>query len=283
MALTKVYNAATAFKNLGGVLNVYKPAGMKVKHVRNAILNNICKGLNKMVQREPDGSVRPRSFRRTSIPSSRPELLHSVQPGGSHQWSPSGTGQSSSIRKSRPVRVYHITGRLGSATENHLPDSRVTMRANHRHVSADRISGLAASIQASHQRKMFELCGVDLQTQEAYELACKGLLRPADESQPVVYGIRLVHFERPHFTLELHSINETQEYLVALVHDLALELRTAAHCSQLRCVRHAHFDVRDSLLRNSWHLPGIIKNLRHQRDILRAHNQQHRVELKAIH
>jgi len=44
MALTKVYNAATAFKNLGGVLNVYKPAGMKVKHVRNAILNNICKG-----------------------------------------------------------------------------------------------------------------------------------------------------------------------------------------------------------------------------------------------
>ncbi|XP_070850970.1 pseudouridylate synthase TRUB2, mitochondrial isoform X1 [Drosophila suzukii] len=313
MALTKVYNAATAFKNLGGVLNVYKPAGMKVKHVRNAILNNICKGLNKMEQREP-GKLREGRFLGTGtaadpvlhniafqtdqsdhVLSAGPRYLprdlscSTVSSLGDHTSGVllfginRGTGQSSSIRKSRPVRVYHITGRLGSATENHLPDSRVTMRANHRHVSADRISGLAASIQASHQRKMFELCGVDLQTQEAYELACKGLLRPADESQPVVYGIRLVHFERPHFTLELHSINETQEYLVALVHDLALELRTAAHCSQLRCVRHAHFDVRDSLLRNSWHLPGIIKNLRHQRDILRAHNQQHRVELKAIH
>ncbi|XP_050743881.1 pseudouridylate synthase TRUB2, mitochondrial isoform X2 [Drosophila biarmipes] len=197
-----------------------------------------------------------------------------------------GTGQSSRIRKNRPVRVYHITGRLGCATENHLPDSRVTMRANHRHVSADRISGLAASMQASHQRKMFELCGVDLQTQEAYEMACRGLLRPANENQPIVYGIKLIHFDRPHFTLELHSINETQDYLTALVHDLALELRTAAHCSQLRCVRHAHFDVRDSLLRNSWHLPGIIKNLRHQGDILRAHPQllrQHRVVLKATY
>lgn len=44
MALTKVYDAATVFRNLNGIINVYKPAGMKVKHVRNAILSNICKG-----------------------------------------------------------------------------------------------------------------------------------------------------------------------------------------------------------------------------------------------
>ncbi|KAH8365270.1 hypothetical protein KR084_007202 [Drosophila pseudotakahashii] len=315
MALTKVYDAATVFKHLGGVLNVYKPAGMKVKHVRNAILVNICKGLNEMEQREPRKLPEDRPLLGTGtaadpvlqnmaaqtdmsdhVLSAGPRYLprdiscSTVSSLGDHTSGVllfginKGTGQASSIRRNRPVRVYHITGRLGSATENHLPDSRVTMRANHRHVSADRISGLAASMQASHQRKMFELCGVDLQTQEAYELACRGLLRPADDSQPVVYGIKLIHFERPHFTLELHSINETQEYLAALVHDMALELRTTAHCSQLRCVRHAHFDVKDSLLRHSWHLPGIIKNLRQQRDILRAHPQllrQPRVELQA--
>lgn len=44
MVLTKVYDAATVFRHLNGILNVYKPAGMKVKHVRNAILSNICKG-----------------------------------------------------------------------------------------------------------------------------------------------------------------------------------------------------------------------------------------------
>lgn len=139
-------------------------------------------------------------------------------------------------------------------------------------------------MQASHQRKMYELCGVDLQTQAAYELACKGLLRPANNTQPVIYGIKLIHFERPHFTLELHTINEDENYLAALVHDMAIELRTVAHCSQLRCIRHAHFDVTDSLLRHGWHLPGIIKNMRQQKEILKAHPQmleQERVELHA--
>lgn len=139
-------------------------------------------------------------------------------------------------------------------------------------------------MQASHQRKMYELCGVDLQTQAAYELACKGLLRPADKTLPVIYGIKLINFERPHFTLELHTINEDENYLAALVHDMAVELRTVAHCSQLRCIRHAHFDVTDSLLRHGWHLPGIIKNLRQQKEILKAHPQildQHRIELHA--
>lgn len=195
-----------------------------------------------------------------------------------------GLRKSSRIQRNRPVRVYHVTARMGTATENYLPDSRVTVRASHRHVSADRISGLTASMQASHQRKMYELCGVDLQTQAAYELACKGLLRPADNTQPVIYGIKLIHFERPHFTLELHTINEDENYLAALVHDMAIELRTVAHCSQLRCIRHAHFDVTDSLLRHGWHLPGIIKNMRQQKEILKAHPEileQERVELHA--
>lgn len=195
-----------------------------------------------------------------------------------------GLKQSIRIQRNRPVRVYHVTARMGTATETNLPDSRVTVRSSHRHVSAERISGLAASMQASHQRKMYELCGVDLQTQAAYELACKGLLRPADKTLPVVYGIKLIHFERPHFTLELHTINEDENYLAALVHDMAVELRTVAHCSQLRCIRHAHFDVTDSLLRHGWHLPGIIKNMRQQKEILKAHPQildQKRIELHA--
>ncbi|KAH8389947.1 probable tRNA pseudouridine synthase 2 [Drosophila serrata] len=315
MALTKVYDAATVFKHLNGILNVYKPAGVKAKQVRNAILSNICRGLNEMEQREPRKLPRDRPLLGTGTaadsvlynianyedlsdnvlaagPRYMPRDIRcaTVSRLGDHTSGVllfginKGIGQSGCIRRNQLVRVYHITGCMGTATENHLPDSHITVRSNYRHVSADRISGLAASMQASHQRKMFELCGVDLQTQEAYELACKGLLRPSDDSQPVIYGIKLIRFEGPYFTLELHGINETQEYLAALVHDMALELRTVAHCSQIRCVRHAHFDVRDSLLRHGWHLPGIIKNLRQQREILRAHPEilrQDRVELHA--
>ncbi|XP_064536724.1 pseudouridylate synthase TRUB2, mitochondrial [Drosophila montana] len=315
MALTKVYDAATVFKHLNGIINVYKPAGIKVKHVRNAILSNICKGLNELEQRQP--CKLPKSRLLLGTGTAADTVLHKIAKDtdlsdhilaagprympddircaavatlGSHTSGVlllglnNGLKQSSLIQRNRPVRVYHVTARMGTATENHLPDSHVTVRANHRHVTAERISGLASSMQASHQRKMYELCGVDLQTQAAYELACKGLLRPADNSQPVVYGIKLIHFERPHFTLELHTINESEQYMAALVHDMAIELRTVAHCSQLRCIRHAHFDVTDSLLRHGWHLPGIVKNMRQQRDVLEAHPQlleQQRVDLHA--
>ncbi|KAH8267392.1 hypothetical protein KR026_009997 [Drosophila bipectinata] len=304
MTLTKVYDAATVFRHLNGILNVYKPAGMKVKHVRNAILSNICKGLNSMEQRDLRELPSKPHLLGTGTAgddvlhkiASTPDLSDHILSSGPH-YTPSdvristvaplgdhtsgvllfginkGTGKASCIKGTRPVRVYHITGRMGTATENHLPDSHITVRSNFRHVSAERISGLASSMQASHQRKMYELCGVDLQTQAAYELACKGLIRPADNTHPVIYGINLIHFERPHFTLELHAINETEEYLAALVHDMALELRTVAHCAQIRCVRHSHFDIRDSLLRHGWHLPGIMKNLRRHQELLREHPQ----------
>ncbi|KAH8277677.1 hypothetical protein KR018_003473 [Drosophila ironensis] len=310
MALTKVYDAATVFKHLNGILNVFKPAGMKVKHVRNAILSNICKGLNSLEQRNSEG---PQLGTGTAadtflhrIASNSDFLDYALSPGLGYLPSDvqcsivsplgdqssgvllfginKGIGAACGIQRNRLVRVFHVTGRLGASTENHLVGSRVTARSQHRHVSADRISGLAASMQASHQRKMYELCGIDLQTHAAFELACKGLIRPADNREPLLYGIKLIHFERPFFTLELHTASETEEYLAALVHDMGLELRTTAHTIQLRCVRHAHFEVGDSLLRHGWHLPGIMRNLRHQQKVLKEHPQllqQKRIDLHA--
>lgn len=47
----------------------------------------------------------------------------------------------------------------------------------------------------------FRLCGVDLQSQTAYELAAKGPIRPMDSKTPVIYGIKCVEFDPPNFTL----------------------------------------------------------------------------------
>lgn len=44
-SLTKIYDAATAFKYLNGIVNLFKPAGMKVKHLKTAFQHNLCKGL----------------------------------------------------------------------------------------------------------------------------------------------------------------------------------------------------------------------------------------------
>lgn len=45
------------------------------------------------------------------------------------------------------------------------------------------------------------LCGVDIQSQAAYELATRGLVRPSNSKTPLLYGIKCVHFESPDFTI----------------------------------------------------------------------------------
>lgn len=69
------------------------------------------------------------------------------------------------IRENRPIKVYHLTGKLGHATETHFSDSPVTLKASFNHVTLGSINSFLASLQASHQKKMIELCGVDMQSQ----------------------------------------------------------------------------------------------------------------------
>ncbi|XP_058984896.1 pseudouridylate synthase TRUB2, mitochondrial [Musca domestica] len=312
MALQKVRDASLVFRNLNGIINVYKPAGMKIKHVRAAILHNICEDLNALKANnepeshqipllEPGGAADPLLRKVNSLNLAE----HVLSTGPRYQMEDircatvaslgvhtsgvllfginKGLKQSMRIQRNRPIRAYHVTGQLGKATETHLPDSHITLKANYRHVHPDRLSALVSSLQASHQCKMFELCGVDMQSQAAYEIACKGLIRPANNSQPIIYGIKLIDFQKPHFTLEIHAINESESYLATLVHEIGIELRTVAHCTALRCIRHGKFSVEGALLRHAWNLPGVVRNMREQKEILEAHPyllKQDRIELR---
>lgn len=172
-----------------------------------------------------------------------------------------GTKTSSLLHKNRPIRVYHVTGKLGIATENNFTDSRVISKAAYRHIGFDRLNNLLTSMQASHQRKMYELCGVDIQTQAAFELASKGTIRPDSFKIPVIYGLKGINFSDGEFVLEVHALNETEEYLTNLVHEIGLQLHSVAHCTSIRCIRHGHFTVADSLLRHYWNLQEIRSNM----------------------
>lgn len=45
------------------------------------------------------------------------------------------------------------------------------------------------------------MSGVHMDSQAAYELASQGLMRPANNKLPVVFGLKCVHFDPPNFTL----------------------------------------------------------------------------------
>lgn len=109
------------------------------------------------------------------------------------------------IRDTRPVRVYHVTGKFGKSTETHFSDSATTARATFDHIYDTKLNSCLASLQTSHQKKMFELCGVDLQSQAAFELAAQGPLRPIKSNVPLIYSMNCIEFKRPYFTIGQHA------------------------------------------------------------------------------
>ena len=49
---------------------------------------------------------------------------------------------------------------------------------------------------------LFRNAGVQPNSQEAYEMACQGIIRPQDsDSPPVLYGVKCIEFTPPDFTL----------------------------------------------------------------------------------
>lgn len=292
MLSTRVRNAPLIWNNLNGIINVYKPAGVKISHLKNTIKHNLTRDLNLMENREPRKLLKIESKTNENyIVQIETDLSdHVLAVGPRYQIEDvhcniatnlglntsgvlllginKGTKEAYKLSTNKLLRAYHVTGQFGTCTEDNFKYSRVISRATYKHVWPDRMSALLSSMEASHQKKMYELCGVNLQSQAAYDIAVQGLIRPANNVLPVVYGIRCVSFQRPMFTIEVHAINEDETYLCQLVQEIGIQLHTAAHCSGIRCIRQGHFKVDDSLLRNNWSLQGVLTNIECNRRLL---------------
>ncbi|KAK2586348.1 hypothetical protein KPH14_010640 [Odynerus spinipes] len=180
-----------------------------------------------------------------------------------------GTKFTNQIRESRPTRCYRLKGILGQATNTHFKTGKIVEKSTYKHVKRSYIDKICASMQSSHQKKMFELCGVDLQSQAAYELAAKGLVRPANTQIPILYEIKCIDFQPPEFMLEIVCINEDEQYLKTLIHELGLELHTTATCTLIQCFKYGLFDLQHALLSKQWDLESILNNIQVCREILR--------------
>lgn len=149
----------------------------------------------------------------------------------------------------------------------------MTMQATFDHVYPGPLSGLLTSMQASHQRKMFDMSGVDIQSQTAYELALKGPIRPAVKGIPVIYGIKLIEFIKPRFKIEVQGINIKEDYLGSLIAELGLQMRSAAFCQGIRCKNYGFFNYKDSLLRSHLRLQQIVDNMQTCGGIMKEHQR----------
>ncbi|XP_062853062.1 mitochondrial mRNA pseudouridine synthase TRUB2 [Trichomycterus rosablanca] len=275
-------SAGRLFSKLDGLFAVYKPQGVHWKLVRETIETNLLKAINlstptasqSMVQFKllPSGESSGTS-ELTISPSRVPALAqhplvtgpkcHKIRVGVGHRLDAFSSGvlvlglgngntALESLQRLHVTRDYTLDGEFGTATDDFTHSGRVIERSTYEHVTHDKLEKVLAMIQGANQKALITYSQVDLQTQEAYELAVKGLLRPLDKSPPILTGLRILRFKPPHFTLEVQCVNETQRFVRKLVHEVGLELRTTAVCTKVRRTRDGPFKIDDALTHQHW-------------------------------
>ncbi|KAL5012250.1 hypothetical protein ScPMuIL_010801 [Solemya velum] len=293
--------APQAYRLLNGVFCVYKPGDLPVHKVMEIIRGNLTRDLNALPCYTYERKHRDKSkvsFQEknlptvTSVPADMRDLSdHRLVLGdryinSDHRLSfLHGMSRHSSgvlvmgigsgceflphLGLSRFLRVYHVKGKLGLSTDNFTPKGRIIERTSYRHVTKPRLDKICAAMQANHQKWMFQYAGLDLESQEAYEIASSGLVRPADRDvPPVIYGVKCIEFQPPDFTLEIHAINEKCTFLQNSINDIGLQLKSSAVCTHIQRLRYGHFSLEHSLLRKHWTLEHIIENIRYCRPLL---------------
>ncbi len=104
------------------------------------------------------------------------------------------------------------------------------------HVTEYVLGKVLSRLQANYQKLSFQYAGVDIQSQEAYDLVSRGMVRPQGLSQAIFFLLKCVHLRRPYFTLEVHCLGETEFQLRAFIQELGLMLKTTACSTQIRKV-----------------------------------------------
>uniref|UniRef100_A0A6Q2ZNX9 Pseudouridine synthase II N-terminal domain-containing protein n=1 Tax=Esox lucius TaxID=8010 RepID=A0A6Q2ZNX9_ESOLU len=287
-----------AFHKLEGWFSTYKPPGVHWKLVRDTIETNLLKGINAAPPPAPlhrvqflaeptntnvsGGSSDELTISASFVPSlanhplvNGPDFQH-IAVGVGHKLDVFssgvlvlGVGQGNKsltdLFRSVVTRDYTLEGEFGMGTDDFTHTGRLIERTTYGHITRDKLERVLAMMQGSNQKALLTYSHVDMNTQEAYEMAVKGELRPNGKSPPIITGLRLLHFQPPHFTLEVQCLNETQRYLCKVLHEVGLELRSTAVCKGVRRTRDGPFTLQHALTRQHWTVPDIIQAIQQHR------------------
>uniref|UniRef100_A0A2K5HK13 Pseudouridine synthase II N-terminal domain-containing protein n=1 Tax=Colobus angolensis palliatus TaxID=336983 RepID=A0A2K5HK13_COLAP len=254
---------SAGLSRLHGLFAVYKPPGLKWKHLRDTVELQLLKGLNAGKPPTPKQRVRfllgpmegSEETELTLTATSVPSLVnHPLVCGPAFTHLKIGMGHRLDTQASG-VLVLGVGHGCRLLTD--MYDAHLT-----KHVTREKLDRILAMIQGSHQKALVMYSNLDLKTQEAYEMAVRGLIRPMNKSPMLITGIRCLHFAPPEFLLEVQCMHETQKELRKLVHEIGLELKTTAVCSQVRRTRDGFFTLDSALLRTQWDLRNIQDAIR---------------------
>ncbi|XP_044159725.1 mitochondrial mRNA pseudouridine synthase TRUB2 [Bufo gargarizans] len=289
-------SASSAYRMLHGIFAVYKPPGMRWKSVRDTIEMKLLQELNSLEQPAPRQQIlflphiqeSSSGVELTKVVTSVPSLAdHKLVKGPFYTYLKVGVGHNldtrssgvfvlgigngnkllTAIYKKHYTKAYTVSGVFGKATDDFSDVGKVIEKTTYKHITRDRLERVLAMVQGANQKALLTHSHVDLKSQEAYEMAVQGVLRPMVKSPPLVLGVRCVEFSSPNFTLEIQCMHETQQYLRKLIHEIGLELRSSAACTKVRRTRDGPFTLDCALTHRHWDLNSITNAIEECRPI----------------
>jgi len=306
--MATVKTASQMYRALNGVFCIYKPPGMSMKRTRSVLEQKFAEGCNSMPLDSPGRVLKFNENKDPSLPvvTSVPDLrdnplvcgrhylpkdfrLGYVNPLAKHSSGlvvmavNRGNRMLPVLRDAKQMRVYHATAEMGRATDDQTIHGTIRERTTYDHVTPEKLERVISAVQGVHTKLAWTASGVDIQSQEAYEIASKGLVRPVERSVgSIIYGIKCINFEPPNFTLEIHALNEQCTFFYQLLHNMALKLGSTAVCTQLRRIRHGHFELPHALISKHWQPEHILENINLCKPLLFSDSLQKRHEMTSV-
>uniref|UniRef100_A0A8C7MMM3 TruB pseudouridine (psi) synthase family member 2 n=1 Tax=Oncorhynchus kisutch TaxID=8019 RepID=A0A8C7MMM3_ONCKI len=225
---------------------------------------------------EPISVVAEGSSELTLSAASVPLLAHHpLVSGPEFQYIRAAVGHRLDAFSSGVLVVGQANKALTDLYRSHVTRGEFGMREPHIVVTnTSQLEKVLAMIQGSNQKALLMYSKVDMNTQEAYELAAKGKLHPDWISPPIMTGLRLLHFQPPHYTLEVQCLNETQRYLCRILHEVGLELRSTTVCKAVRRTSDGPFTVQHTLTRQHWTAPDVTQAIQQSRKARKSKSTQ---------
>ncbi|XP_043354929.1 mitochondrial mRNA pseudouridine synthase TRUB2 isoform X2 [Dermochelys coriacea] len=216
---------------LNGLFAVYKPPGVASIRVRDIVETLLLKELNSLEQPAVQQQVR---FLPTTVEGNAgkeltlavtqlpvlaahplvrgPELTH-LKIGAGHRLDTKSSGVFvlgvghgnkllTDMYNAHLIRAYTVRGLFGKATDDFSDTGRLIEKTTFDHVTRDKLERILAVIQGTNHKALLMYSNIDLKTQEAYELAIEGLIRPMEKTPPLIAAIRCLQFAPPEFQLD---------------------------------------------------------------------------------
>ena len=188
----------------------------------------------------------------------------------------SGRRMASKLRGANLLKTYHIRGEFGRATNTGWATGKTVMCQGFQHVQSRPwlLDQMLVNISSSHQARAWQVAEVGLETEDAYQMACQGPVRPKLLSEMIIYNLAMRELKMPHFLLEVQCVDsgqDDQQSLVTLVQEVAIKCKTVCHVTSIRCAALGPWIPDHALLHKHLSLQNVLNNISDNRKLYKEY------------